>query len=82
MDLDYCQFADWGIHKPTRFWDSENVVKKPQKVCDFATCPNLEDGPAGRKRHKYRLGGFKMKFSTRQKGRIPEKVVEYLLNGT
>jgi hypothetical protein len=36
-------------------------------------------GPSGRKRHRFRLGGFKMKFSTRMKGRIPEKVVEYLL---
>ena len=34
-----------------------------------------------KKSHRYRLGGLKMKFSTRQKGRIPEKVVEYLLEG-
>jgi hypothetical protein len=82
IDLDYCQFSDWGYNKPTRFWGSSNVVDKPSLVCDFATCPNLVDGPKGRKRHKHRLGGFKMKFSTRQKGRIPERVVEYLLEGT
>jgi hypothetical protein len=37
-------------------------------------------GPSGRKRHIYKLGGYKMKFSTRAKGRIPGDVVEYLLS--
>ena len=79
VDIDYCQFSDWGYCKPTRFWGSPNVTKKPHVICDHETCPNLIDGPKGRKRHKFRLGGYKMKFSTRQKGRISEKVVEYLL---
>ena len=82
VDIDYCQFSDWGYNKPTRFWGSSNVVDKPHKVCDFATCPNLIDGPSSRKRHRHRLGGLKVKFSARQKGKIPENVVEYLLIGT
>ena len=79
VDLDYCQFCDWGYNKPTRFWGSPNVVCKENRVCDHKTCPNLIDGPCGRKRHKHRLGGQKMKFSTKQKGRIPEAVIEYLV---
>ena len=79
VDVDYCQFSDWGYNKPTRFWGSPNVVGKESRVCDHQTCPNLVDGPCGRKRHKYRLGGLKMKFSTKQKGRIPEAVIEYLV---
>ena len=80
IDCDYCQFCDWGYCKPTRFWGSPNITNKPNVVCDGKTCPNLVDGPKGRKRHRYRLGGYRMKFSTRQKGRIPEKLVEYLLD--
>jgi len=80
VDLDYCQFCDWGYQKPTRFWGSPNVVNRESRVCDFRTCPNLVDGPFGKKRHKYKLGGLQMKFSTRMKGRIPEAVVEYLLD--
>ena len=80
IDLDYCQFSDWGYCKPTRFWGSPNVVEKNSRVCDYRTCPNLIVGASGRLRHRYRLGGYKMKFSTRMKGRIPENVVEYLLN--
>ena len=81
VDIDYCQFSDWGYQKPTRFWGSPNIVQRPNVVCDFHSCPNCIDGPYGRKRHRLRLGGYKMQFSTRQKGRIPEKVVEYLLEG-
>ena len=80
VDLDYCQFSDWGYCKPTRFWGSPNVVGKSSRVCDYRTCSNLIIGPSGRLRHRQRLGGYKMKFSTRMKGRIPEGVVEYLLN--
>ena len=80
LDLDYCQFCDWGYNKPTRFWGSENVVGKDCRLCDHQTCPNLIDGPCGRKRHRERLGGYRQKFSTRMKGRIPEKVIEYLLS--
>ena len=81
VDIDYCQFSDWGYQKPTRFWGSQNIVNRPSVTCDFQNCPNCIVGPFGRKRHIHRLGGYKQKFSTRQKGRIPEKIVEYLLKG-
>ena len=79
VDIDYCQVSDWGYHKPTRFWGTPNVVGRPNLRCDFQTCPHLIVGPTGFKRHRHRLGGLKMKFSTRMKGRIPERAVEYLL---
>jgi hypothetical protein len=82
VDIDYCQVSDWGYHKPTRFWGTPNVVGRPNLRCDFQTCPHLIDGPTGHKRHRCRLGGLKVKFSTRMKGRIPEKANEYLLAGT
>ena len=82
VDIDYCQVSDWGYHKPTRFWGTPNVVGRPNLRCDFQTCPHLIDGPTGHKRHRNRLGGLKMKFSTRMKGRIPEKAIEYLLAGS
>lgn len=78
IDIDYCQFSDWGYNKPTRFWGSPNVTDRESCVCDFRNCPNVTLGPTGRLRHK-RLGGHMMEFSTRMKGRIPEAVVEYLL---
>ena len=81
VDIDYCQFCDWGYQKPTRFWGSPNIVNRPSVTCDFQTCPNLVNCPQGRKRHQFRLGGYKQKISTRQKGRIPENVVAYLLKG-
>ena len=73
VDLDYCQFCDWGYCKPTRFWGTPNVVDKPNRLCDFKTCPNLIIGPNGKKRQGYRLGGYKMKFSTRQKVEYPKR---------
>ena len=81
LDVDYCQFSDWGYQKPTRFWGSPNVVDREPRICDGKNCPNLMDGPMGRKRHRMRLGGEKMQFSTRLKGRIPADVVKYLLVG-
>ena len=29
VDVDYCQFACWGIKKPTRFWVSPNLQQTP-----------------------------------------------------
>jgi hypothetical protein len=79
IDIDYCQFSDWGYQKPTRFWVSESLSSVPSKKCDFKTCTNLVDGPYG-KCHRERLGGMGMKYGTKAKYRIPEDVVEYLLS--
>ena len=80
VDVDYCQFSDWGYQKPTRFWGSQQIGKLEDRKCDQWTCPNLMTQFNGTKRHKYVLGGNNMKFSTKLKGRIPWKLVDYLLS--
>ena len=79
LDVDYCQFSNWGYQKPTRIWGSENLANLPSKVCDGKNCQNLISGKGSRKRHKEQLGGYGMKFSTYHKWKVPEKLVEYLL---
>ena len=80
IDVDYCQFTDWGYQKPTRIWGSENLTNLPNKICDGKNCPNLIQGKGFKKRHKEQLGGYRMRFSTYQKWRMPEKLVEYLIS--
>ena len=42
IDLDYCQFSDWGYQKPTRIWGDDGTISYFQgKLCDGRTCPNL-----------------------------------------
>ena len=79
VDIDYCQFSDWGYMKPTRFWGSPSVVELPPRTCDWETCPNLVEGEGGRKVHRERLGGNHMRFSAKLKGRIPPLAIDYLL---
>ena len=67
IDVDYCQFSDWGYQKPTRIWCCDIISTLPNKICDGKTCPNLVDPTGSSKRHRYRLGGYKMKFSTLKK---------------
>ncbi len=44
IDLDYCQFSQWGYQKPTRFWGSENLARLENKLCDFKNCQNVIPG--------------------------------------
>ena len=30
LDVDYCQFSDWGYKKPTRIWGSPQLFSSPQ----------------------------------------------------
>jgi hypothetical protein len=78
IDVDYCQFSDWGYPKPTRFWGSENLAKLSDRVCDGRTCPNLVPGE-GERCHREKLGGYGMQFGTQKKWRTPKELVEYLL---
>jgi site-specific DNA-cytosine methylase len=39
IDVDYCQFSDWGYQKPTRIWGSQNLLSLKDKLCDGKTCP-------------------------------------------
>jgi len=80
VDLDYCQFCDWGYRKETRFWCSPELAKLKPKTCDRNTCSNCVPGLSGRRVHRQRLGGLKVRFSTNQKGRIPADVVCYLMS--
>jgi hypothetical protein len=34
IDVDYCQFADWGYQKPTRLWCCRKISEMPHKICD------------------------------------------------
>lgn len=80
IDVDYCQFSDWGYQKPTRIWCCPQIARLPNRVCDWATCPNLVVGSSGMMRHKERLGGPAMRFSPRMKGRMPGALVDYLMS--
>ena len=44
VDVDYCQFSDWGYQKPTRIWGGEHIWDVESQVCDRKTCPNLMSG--------------------------------------
>ena len=80
IDVDYCQFSNWGYQKPTRIWCCPEIAKLPNRLCDWNFCPNLTEGPSGRKRHRERLGGSEMRYSPRQKGRMPYALVDYLMS--
>ena len=74
-DHDYCQYAEWGYQKPTRFWGSEHVRSLKSKCCDGRNCINLRADGQG---HLERLGGNNMKSTRKDKYRIPHRLVEYL----
>ena len=78
VDIDYCQFSDWGYQKPTRFWGSPNLGLLAHVRCPGRTCLNVVVDDTG-VHHREKLGGNHMKFNTTQKGRIPPKVIDYLL---
>ena len=80
IDVDYCQFADWGYQKPTRLWCCKKISELPHKICDHRTCRNLITTWYGSIQHRERLGGNNIKFSTRSKYRTPSSLVEYLLS--
>ena len=79
IDVDYCQFSDWGYKKPTRLWVSPSLSKVPNMVCDPHTYSQLIDGKGGRWVHREHLGGKRMKFFMRRKERMPSALVIYLL---
>ena len=84
IDVDYCQFSDWGYKKPTRLWVSPSLSKVANMLCDPHTCSQMvdgNDGKGGRRVHREHLGGKQMKVSTRQKERMPSALVNYLLQG-
>ena len=84
IDVDYCQFSDWGYKKPTRLWVSPSLSKVANMACDPHTCSQMvegNDGKGGIRVHPEHLGGKQMKVATRQKERMPAALVNYLLQG-
>ena len=79
VDVDYCQFVNWGYQKPTRIWGSVDVGQLAPRLCDFRTCPLVVERPGGSRGHWGPLGGNHMRASTREKGRVPAGLVRYLL---
>ena len=79
VDIDYCQFSDCGYKKPTRFWGSQQPATLPDKLCDPTSCPNMVLSSKGYPTHRMVLGGNGPKATTQQQGRIPPKVIYYLL---
>ena len=82
VDLDYCQFSEWGYQKPTRFWGSPQLGRLHNVLCDFQNCINIIEDDNGHWHHRERLGGYKMVYSTKDKGRVPSSAVDYLLGST
>ena len=82
VDLDYCQFSEWGYQKPTRFWGSPQLGRLHNVLCDFKNCINIIEDDNGNWHHRERLGGLKMIYSTKDKWRVPSSAVDYLLGST
>ena len=47
VDVDYCQFTDWGYQKPTRIWGSPSLGFLGNVLCDRKTCSNIKMNPDG-----------------------------------
>ena len=69
VDVDYCQFSDWGYQNPTRVWGDPSISQVITKKCDMKSCPNLVDRANGRKGHVKILGGLHMSTTRNQKYR-------------
>jgi hypothetical protein len=83
IDVDYCQFSDWGYKKPTRIWGPTNLKFLQHRLCDGVTCPNLYTRPNGNIGHKRVLGATPPEGLPRvpleDQCRIPEGVIEYIM---
>ena len=76
VDVDYCQFSDWGYRKSTRIWGTVQGLR--DVLCDVQTCRNIQPGT-----HKHRevLGGTAKRMTAQEEYRVPAKLVEYLVTG-
>ena len=79
IDVDYCQFCDWGYQKPTRIWCCPEISKLPSVLCDSLTCRHVQSNPGG---HFEKLGGASMRLGREDKYRTPASLVEYLVGGS
>ncbi len=73
VNVDYCQYSDWGYQKPTRFWGSDHLLNLELKRCPKGPlCPNWDRGGD---HHRVRLSSRHQNRSPRQKYRIPDALV-------
>ena len=82
VDIDYCQFSDWGYRKPTRFWGVFPGGRLSNVVCDGHKCKNLVGPPSrvgGPRRHRVQLSGNESFPTAARQYRIPPGVVRYLM---
>lgn len=69
IDVDYCQFSDWGYRKATRIWGDASILDIPCRICDGNNCENLvpcdkmnalgtnDKMRQKRRKHRIQLGG-------------------------
>lgn len=96
VDVDYCKYSDWGYRKKTRFWtniqgfdaqtckkDCENIItinsEKKERKLHIKNCGNGEQAKLTKKHAKQvdKVGGGSNRL---ERYRIPEKLIEELLN--
>ena len=80
IDIDHCQFSEWGYQKPTRIWCSESIAHLKNILCDGEHCPNLIKNKGGKLIHRQKLGGNNVQYSTRGKGKMRKLLVDYLMS--
>jgi hypothetical protein len=56
VDVDYCQFSDWGYQKPTRIWGHPQISKLKPKLCNPFICPNVYVTEKNTRKHREALG--------------------------
>ena len=81
IDVDQCQFSDFGYQKPTRFFGSDHLRSLKPVLCDQRTCRSLvedPDGGEGKRKHKNRQGGENGFVKRKLAYRIPPTMVEYV----
>ena len=81
VDVDYCQFGEWGYQKPTIIWGSGQIKHLQDRKCPGITCLDMIDMPDGTRRHKERLGGNNMRTGLRAKYQVPKALIKYLCDG-
>jgi hypothetical protein len=79
VDVNYCQFVDWGYQKPTRIWGTSDLLRLPSRKCDPHTCPFVVERPDGTRGHWGHLGATHMTATPQEKGRVPAGLIRYLL---
>jgi len=78
VDIDYCQFSDWGYRKRTRFWTCNDL----QNVLCHPGCSSIKDG-----RHRMAIGNstYSEYWAVKaqrleQRYSIPENAIKYLFS--